>query len=98
MSQPPRSAQAPQSTQTPQPTQTGGVCVYYRIQLGSFSNPDNARQCFVRLQSAGFSPLYEQYGSLWRVVIAGVKATDRAQFVNRLQAAGFADVWIREEK
>jgi cell division septation protein DedD len=70
----------------------------YRIQLGAFSNPDNARQCFARLQSAGFSPFYEQYGSLWRVIIAGVKAADIAQFSMRLQMAGFTDVWIREEK
>jgi cell division septation protein DedD len=81
----------------PQAPQTGSACIY-RIQLGAFSNPDNARKYFARLQSVGFSPMYEKYGSLWRVVITGVKAANMAQIIKRLQAAGFTDVWIREEK
>jgi cell division protein FtsN len=81
----------------PQAPQTAGMRSY-RIQAGAFSNPDNAWYCFMRLQSAGFSPLYEQYGGLWRVIIAGVKAADVAWTVKRLQTAGFTDVWIRGEK
>jgi hypothetical protein len=70
----------------------------YRVQLGSFSNGGLAQQCFNRLKSAGFTPYYEQYGSLYRVVITGVTAADMAGVVQRLEAAGFSEAWIREER
>jgi len=70
----------------------------YRVQLGSFSNTGLAQQCFNRLKAAGFTPFYEQYGSLYRVVITGIQAADMAGVIRRLEAAGFTDAWIREER
>jgi cell division septation protein DedD len=70
----------------------------YRVQVGSFSNTGLAQQCFNRLKAAGFTPFYEQYGSLYRVVITGIQAADMAGVIRRLEAAGFTDAWIREER
>jgi rare lipoprotein A len=70
----------------------------YRLQLGAFSSTGNAAQCFQRLIAAGLSPCYEQYGSLHRVVLPGIKAADVPWVVQRLESAGFTDVWVRQEK
>jgi len=70
----------------------------YRVQLGAFSNTGLAQQCFNRLKSAGFTPYYEQYGSMYRVVLVGIKAADMTWVIQRLEAAGFRDVWVREER
>jgi hypothetical protein len=70
----------------------------YRVQVGSFSNTGLAQQCFNRLKAAGLTPFYEQYGSLYRVVISGIQAADMAGVIRRLETAGFTDAWIREER
>jgi cell division protein FtsN len=70
----------------------------YRLQLGAFSDTNHAEQCFLRLLYAGFVPFYEQYGSMYRVVLPGIRAADVYWYIQRLDAAGFADVWIREER
>jgi len=70
----------------------------YRVQVGAFSNTGNAQQCFNRLKSAGFTPFYEQYGNLYRVVLTGIQAADMTGVIRRLEAAGFTDAWIREER
>jgi cell division protein FtsN len=69
----------------------------YRIQLGAFSQPSLAQVCFERLRSAGLSPAYEQNGSLYRVVLSGIRAADVYYTAQRLGAAGFTEAWIREE-
>jgi len=69
----------------------------YRVQVGAFGNTGLAQQCFSRLRAAGFSPSYEPYGNVNRVVLAGINAADMAAVVQRLAAAGFNEVWIREE-
>jgi len=70
----------------------------YRVQVGSFSNTGLAQQCFQRLQSAGFSPFYETYGGMNRVLIIGIRAAEMEWVVQRLAAAGFSEVWVREER
>jgi cell division septation protein DedD len=70
----------------------------YRLQLGAFSNTERAVQCFQRLLSAGLTPFYEPYGSMYRVVLPGIRAADIYWYIQRLDAAGFTDVWIREER
>ena len=70
----------------------------YRVQVGAFGNAGLAQQCFSRLRSAGFSPAYEPYGNVNRIVLSGIRAADMAAVVQRLAAAGFNEVWIREEK
>jgi cell division protein FtsN len=70
----------------------------YRLQLGSYSSTGNAAQCFQRLISNGFSPCYEQYGNLHRVILPGIRAADTPRIIQRLEAAGFAEVWVRQER
>ena len=69
----------------------------YRIQVAAFSHAALAQVCFDRLKTAGFSPAYEQNGSLYRVVISGIKAADVSYAAQRLSAAGFTEAWLREE-
>ena len=72
----------------------------HRVQVGAFSKSDLAQQCFSRLASAGFSPAYEPSpaGNMTRVVLPGIRAADVPLIVQRLAAAGFSEVWIREER
>ena len=67
------------------------------MQVGSYSNTALAQESYNRLESAGFRPAFERYGDLHRVVISGVRASDMTQVAQRLGAAGFAEVWIRQE-
>jgi len=69
----------------------------YRVQVGAFGSAGLAQQCFSRLLSAGFSPAYEPYGNVNRVVLPGIRAADMHQVAQRLAAAGFSEIWIREE-
>jgi cell division protein FtsN len=71
---------------------------FYRVQVGAFTSNGLAQQCFARLLSAGFSPAYEPYGNVNRIVLPGIRAADMALIVQRLAAAGFSEVWIREER
>jgi rare lipoprotein A len=70
----------------------------YRIQVGSFLDEGNAAVAFNRLQTAGFSPLYERYGNYHRVVLTGIGAADIEGAARRLRAAGFQDILIKEER
>jgi len=69
----------------------------YRVQVGAFSRVALAQLCFDRLKSAGFTPAFEKNGSLYRVVISGIKAADVSYAAQRLNNAGFREAWIREE-
>jgi rare lipoprotein A len=69
----------------------------YRLQVGAFSNEVNAREAIFRLREVGFEPAYEFYGGYCRVVITGVRAPDIETVVGRIGAAGFGQVFIREE-
>jgi hypothetical protein len=70
---------------------------FFRIQVGSYSNADNARSVFNHLSAAGFSPSYERYGSFYRVVIPGIPEREIPDISRRLGAAGFQDIWVRPE-
>ena len=73
----------------------------YRLQVGAFADTAIAQNCFNRLRSMGMNPACEQcaspYGSLRRIVIPAVAAAQVSPLVQRLEAAGFIDIWIREE-
>jgi len=69
----------------------------YRIQVGAFSTITLAQGCFNKLKAAGLSPVYEQNGSLYRVVLSSVRAADVFNTTQRLYEAGFTQVVIREE-
>lgn len=70
---------------------------YYRVQVGSFANIDNARRTFDRLQAAGLNPAYDQYNDLCRVILLGVSADDIPRLTRELASAGFPNPWIQEE-
>ena len=69
----------------------------YRLQVGAFSDTAIAQNYVNRLQSMGLNPACEQHGSLRRIVIPAVAAAQVSPLVQRLEAAGFIDIWIREE-
>jgi cell division protein FtsN len=69
----------------------------YRLQLGSYANTAIAQICFDRIKNAGFSPAIEQFSSLYRVVIPGVKSDDLPGYIQRLENAGFLEFLMREE-
>jgi rare lipoprotein A (peptidoglycan hydrolase) len=69
----------------------------YRIQVAAYAHAALAQVCFDRLKAAGFNPAYEQNGSLYRVVLSGIKAADVSYVAQRLSAVGFFEAWIREE-
>ena len=69
----------------------------YRLQVGAFSNEINARDAVFRLRELGFDPAYELYGGYCRVIITGVRSGDVTAVIQRLGAAGFEQIFIRED-
>jgi hypothetical protein len=68
----------------------------YRIQVGSFAKPESAAEAARLLEYAGFAAAEERYGSLRRVFAKDIPAADVSAAVQRLESAGFKEVWIRE--
>jgi hypothetical protein len=87
---------APAARIIPRVPESGSLKVY-RVQIGAFRAVRNAKDVFDRLASAGFSPAFESYGDLYRVVISGIRAQDIPAVAQRLGNAGFVEAWIREE-
>jgi hypothetical protein len=52
----------------------------------------------MRLKAAGFSPAFERYSNLYRVVLSGIPSAEVSLLAQRLGSAGFSEAWIREEK
>jgi cell division protein FtsN len=69
----------------------------YRIQVGAYKQPGNATAAFDKLKAAGFSPAYEKYGELYRVVLAGISSEEIKTVTEKLSYAGFNEALIREE-
>lgn len=69
----------------------------WRIQLGSFSNEENANKLVIRLRKDGFNPAFEKSGALTRVVIAGVPDRELAATRSRLDSAGYGQYLVRQE-
>ena len=68
----------------------------YRIQVGSFPDPNEASDITQQLRDAGFNTGEERYNEYYRVLIEGVSAPLVYRTVQRLEAMGFEEVWIRE--
>jgi hypothetical protein len=68
----------------------------YRLQVGAFAKPESAAAATRLLEYAGFAASEEQYGSLRRIFIKDIPAADVSSTVQRLEFAGFKEVWIRE--
>jgi len=70
----------------------------WRIQLGSFSQEQNATRLVVKLRAEGFDPAFERADGMIRVVIAGVENRDLPAMRDRLNKAGYVDYLIRQER
>jgi rare lipoprotein A len=77
----------------PDPASSG----VYRVQVGSYADPQNAQTVAESLVRAGLCPAYEQYGQIWRVVIPGINAQQVSVLAQQLGALGIGEVWIRQE-
>jgi cell division protein FtsN len=69
----------------------------YRVQVGSYADPNNAQTVAESLVRAGLSPAYEQYGQVWRVVIPGINVQQLTTVAQQLGALGIKEAWIRQE-
>lgn len=91
--------------QTAQPVQTVAAPLLgekttglnWRIQLGSFSNEENANRLVIRLRKDGFNPAFEKSGALTRVVIASIPDRELAATRSRLDTAGYGQYLVRQE-
>ncbi len=69
----------------------------WRIQLGSFSKPENADRFVVQLRKDGFNPAIERNGTMTRVVLAGIPDSALGSMKDRLAAAGYGNCLVRGE-
>ena len=69
----------------------------WRIQLGSFSKPENANRLVIQLREDGFNPAIERTESMTRVVLAGIPDSALGSMKDRLAAAGYANCLVRGE-
>lgn len=69
---------------------------YYTIQVGAFRDQKNAALAYAALERGGFTPLYECYQDLTRVVIPEVDQKDLARTRERVRALGFGEPYIRQ--
>jgi cell division protein FtsN len=67
------------------------------LQVGVFAEESAAQGMVLRLRNVGLNPVYEIFNNYYRVVIAGVPATDLEAVTRRINAAGFTDILIRTE-
>ena len=70
----------------------------WRIQLGSFSNDENANRLVIRLRKDGFNPAFEKTGTLTRVVLSGIPDASLAGTRAKLDSAGYGEYLVRQEK
>jgi len=68
----------------------------YRLQVGSYAVHNTAEKMAQRIRSAGLQAGVENYNSLKRVFVPGVRAADAYSTVQMLEFLGFKEVWIRE--
>jgi cell division protein FtsN len=69
----------------------------YRLQVGSFAESAHAQEAYNKIVRAGLTPALERYEGKIRVVVPSVSAQDVNGYKTKLQNAGFADIWVREE-
>jgi cell division protein FtsN len=69
----------------------------YRVQVGSYADPQNAQMVAESLVRIGLSPAYEQYGQVWRVVIPGINVQQLNAVAQQLSTLGIKEAWIRQE-
>ncbi|MFW5769306.1 MAG: septal ring lytic transglycosylase RlpA family protein [Spirochaetota bacterium] len=92
--QAPSSANSPGS---PRPASQNSAGDRFSIQLGSFSDRDNALGLKSRLERAGFLPRLEEAGVFTRVVLTGLTETEVSRTLSSLERSGFRDYIVRAD-
>lgn len=70
----------------------------HMIQVGSFSNPENAFHLVEELQGQGIpAEVHETDGGLHRVILSRVPAKALSAYRERLSAAGYSNVLVRAQ-
>jgi hypothetical protein len=67
----------------------------YCVQVGAFRDKKNAAAAYAILEQGGFSPRYEDYRDLTRVVLPAVEQKELARTRDRIKALGFGDPYVR---
>jgi cell division septation protein DedD len=70
---------------------------YYRLQIGSFSVRGNATRASNKLREFGLSPAFEEFQNKVRVVLTRVPGDQVISIAEKVGAAGFSEIWCREE-
>ena len=69
--------------------------VIYNLQVGSFCDPGAANGLEYRLKAAGFNIAREYYNSLHRVLVTGIPAAMVQSTVQKLDAMGIKEIWVK---
>jgi hypothetical protein len=77
-------------------TASGGQGNRYIIQVGAFREKRNAAAAFAALEREGFSPIYEDYQNLTRVIIPAVEMGDLARTREIIKTLGFGEPYVRQ--
>jgi len=67
----------------------------YRLQVGAFCDPATADALEDRLKAAGFNTDREYYGTLRRVLVTGIPASQVRNTARRLEVMGIKQIWVR---
>lgn len=84
------------ATATPVLTETS-TSTTWRIQLGSFSQEENATRFVIKLRKDGFNPSFEKTATLYRVILTGITAGELEKTKSKLANAGYNDFLVRQE-
>ncbi|MDR0503915.1 MAG: SPOR domain-containing protein [Treponema sp.] len=76
-----------------QPVPNAAQLPALKLQTGIFGNQANARAHMEKLKSAGFSPVLEQRGEMWAVIVPA--ETDANRVSTDLRAAGFESFIVK---
>ena len=67
----------------------------YQMQVGAFRQTVNAQRAFDRLKNVSLDPVYERHLDLTRVMIVGIAARDVPYYIEKIESAGFTEVFIK---
>jgi hypothetical protein len=65
------------------------------VQVGAFLKQENAQAVYERLIAAGFNPAFERHRNFYRVIVPNVAPGDLPAVTQRLNRAGFSELWVR---
>jgi hypothetical protein len=77
--------------------QNNGVGAYCQLQVGAFTNVENAARAFDKLKVQGFNPEYMTGGGFTRVVLK-VAPNEVPSYIEKLKLIGFSNVFIQNRE